>query len=180
MDVLQGINPAHSLCFSGHRPDRLPGRGEAGAPETQLLIAALRQSLIAAMELGKTTMLHGCMAGWDIICAEQVIALKEQFPQVRLISIAPYQTGFFIREECWTPEWISRAQEVFRQHDMGIKITKQYRPGIYYERNRALVDHSSELICYWDGGGSGTKYTVSQARQSGLAILNLHEGDAAV
>ena len=162
-----------TLCFSGHRPDRLPGKGWADEPEMQPLTAALRQALIAAIGRGKTTMLHGCMAGWDIICAEQVIALREQFPQIRLISVAPYQAGFFSREECWTPDWISRAREVFCQHDAGMKIAGQYRPGIYYERNRALVDHASELLCYWDGGGGGTKFTIGQARQKGLEIHNL-------
>jgi len=59
MDFLQTIDPAHSLCFSGHRPDRLPGRGEAGAPEMQPLIAALRQELIDAVGRGITTMNRG-------------------------------------------------------------------------------------------------------------------------
>ena len=173
MDELQDIDPDRALCFSGHRPDRLPGKGRADAPEMQTLIAALRQALIAAVGRGKTIMLHGCMAGWDIICAEQVLWLKRQCPQVRLISVAPYQAGFFSREECWTPDWINRAREVFSQHDAGIKIAGQHRPGIYYERNRALIDHASELLCYWDGGGGGTAYTVERAREKGLAIYNL-------
>ena len=85
----------------------------------------------------------------------------------------PYSAGFVSREECWTPDWISRARAVFRQHDIGIKIAGEYRPGIYYERNCALVDHASELICYWDGGGGGTKFTLGQARKNGLTIQNL-------
>jgi len=140
----------------------------------QPLLAALRRELIAAIEQrGKVFMLHGCMAGWDIICAEQVILLKEQYPHVRLISVAPYQVQFFSREPCWTPGWVSRARNVFSQHDMGIKIAGRYRSGIYYERNRALVEHSSEVICYWDGGGGGTKYTVERAKEKGLPVCNL-------
>ena len=173
MDVLQEIDPACALCFSGHRPNRLPGNGEADAPEMQHLITALRQALIAAVERGKTTMLHGCMAGWDIICAEQAILLKKQYPAIQLISVAPYKADFFCREKCWTPDWISRARDVFSQHNKGIKIAGHYRPGIYYERNRALVAHSSELICYWDGGSGGTEYTVISAKEKGLAVHNL-------
>ena len=173
MELLRGVDPARAICFSGHRPDRLPGKGEADALEMQPLIAALRQALIAAVGRGKTIMLHGCMAGWDIICAEQVLWLKRQYPQVRLIGVAPYQAGFFSREDCWTPGWIDRAREAFGLHDMGIKIAGHYRPGIYYERNRALVDHASELICYWDGGRGGTEYTVHRAEERGLLIQNL-------
>ena len=138
----------------------------------QHLTEALRQALIAAIGRGKTTFLHGSMAGWDIICAEQVILLKQQYPNIQLVSIAPYQTGFFSRETCWTPDWISRAREVFSRHDAGIKIAVHYRSSIYYERNRTLAAHSAELICYWDSGCGGTKYTVERAKEKGLALQN--------
>ena len=78
MDYFHEIVPEHTLCFSGHRPARLPGGGDLDAPEMQALTATLRNEIAAAIGRGKTVMLHGCMAGWDIICAEQVILLKEQ------------------------------------------------------------------------------------------------------
>lgn len=55
MEALNEINPAYSLCFSGHRPSRLPGNGDPDASEMQPLIAALRKELIAAIDRGKTT-----------------------------------------------------------------------------------------------------------------------------
>ena len=173
MEALNEINPAHALCFSGHRPSRLPENGDPDAPEMQPLIAALRKELIAAIDRGKTTMLHGCMAGWDLVCSLQVIELKKLYPQIQLISVAPYKSEFFSREKCWTPDWIKRAREVLSQHDMGVKVAEQYRSGIYYERNRVLVQYSSELICYWDGGKGGTKYTVDRGKNRGLIIKNL-------
>ena len=139
----------------------------------QALIVALRQELTDAVERGKTTMIHGCMAGWDLVCALQVIEIKKQFPHVQLVSVAPYAVHFFSKEKCWTPDWIERAHEVFRQHDFGISLAEYYRKGVYYERNDALITHSSELICYWDGGKGGTKYTVDRAAENGLAIINL-------
>ena len=173
-ELLKDIDPARAVSFSGHRPERLPGNGDPDAPEMQPLIAALRQELIAAVERDKTVMIHGCMAGWDIICGEKVIELKKQFPHVRLVSVAPYKTEFFVREKCWTPDWISRAREVFRQHDMGVKVAECYRKGIYYARNDLLIEHSSELICYHDGGRGGTKYTVDRAYGKGLTVRNLY------
>ena len=174
MNNLNSINPTHALCFSGHRPSRLPGSGDPASPEIQHLTDALQETLIAAIGRGKTTFLHGCMAGWDIICAEQVILLKEHYPHVKLVSVAPYQAAFFSRETCWTPDWISRARDVFSRHDAGIKIAGHYRAGVYYERNRLLVERSSELVCYWDGGSGGTKYTIERAGEKGLAVHNLH------
>jgi len=45
--------------------------------------------------------------------------------------------------------------------------------GRLFRGNRALVDYASEPLCYWDGGGGGTKFTLGQARQNGLDIQNL-------
>jgi len=113
------------------------------------------------------------MAGFDIFAAEQVIALKKRFPQIQLISVLPYKMNLFSREKCWTPDWISRAREIFSHHDMGVNVAERYRPGIYRERNRVLVDHSSELLCHWDGGGGGTKYAVGYAEREKVMITNI-------
>jgi len=173
MLIIQQINPASSVCFSGHRPDRLPGQGDPGAAETRKLTAALREQIESAVGRGKDTFINGLMAGWDVLAAEQVIALKGQYPHIRLATIAPYSAHFFTREKCWTPEWVTRAREVCRRQDIGVKIAEDYRSGIYYERNRALVEHSSELLCYWDGGRGGTAYTVDYALKKGREVVNI-------
>jgi len=38
MVALKDIDPALSVCFSGHRPDRLPGNGDPDVMEAQELI----------------------------------------------------------------------------------------------------------------------------------------------
>ena len=173
MHDLEGVDPDCAVCFSGHRPERLPGKGDRNVLEMNLLITALRQRLIVTINQGKTTFLHGCMAGRDIVCAEQIIILKKQHPRIQLISVAPYKAEFFSREKCWTPDWISRAREVFNLHDVGVKVADQYRSGIYYERNRILIEHSTELICYWDGGKGGTAYTIQYAKKKGVVVVNM-------
>jgi uncharacterized phage-like protein YoqJ len=174
--MLSEINPTHAVCFSGHRPDRLPGKGNPDNSDAQELAAALREHIENAVQRGKHTFLHGVMAGWDIFAAEQIISLKEKFPLICLVSVAPYREQFFSREKCWTPDWVSRAKEICRQTDIGRSLAINYRAGIYYERNRVLVDHSSELISFWDGGKGGTAYTVQYAQSKGLTICNLYEG----
>ena len=169
------MNRTRAVCFSGHRPDRLPGQGEPDEPETQKLAAVLLGHIENAIRSGKDVFINGLMAGWDVFAAEQVITLKKQHPHIRLVTIAPYSSHFFSREKCWTPEWVNRAREVFRQHDFGISLAEHYRFGIYYERNRALVDHSSMLICYHDGGKGGTKYTINRAIEKDLIVKNLYE-----
>ena len=54
-----------------------------------------------------------------------------------------------------------------------LPVPERYYPGVYYERNRMMIDHSSELICYHDGGRGGTTQTVRYARSKGISIYNL-------
>ena len=177
MVTLTEIDPATAVSFSGHRPERLPGKGDPDAPEMRKLTDALRQEIIAAVDWGMTAYLQGGMCGWDVVCGEQVIALKKEYPHIKLVTVAPYAVHFFSRESCWTPEWIDRAQAVFRQHDFGISLAEHYRKGIYFERNDTLIQYSSLLICYHDGGAGGTQYTVRKAMEKSLTIRNLYGGE---
>lgn len=173
MDILEQINPSLAVCFSGHRPDRLPGRGEPDAQETILLNDALRKYIGDAVKRGKDTFINGLMAGWDIMAAEQVIVMKEQYPHIKLVTVAPYSVHFFTREKCWTEDWVKRAKEVCRLSDIRVSLSEHYRPGIYYERNRVVVDYSSELICYSDGGKGGTQHTMQYAKEKEHTVYNL-------
>lgn len=169
------IDPACAVSFSGHRPERLPGHGNPGKQETQDCIAALQELIEGAINRGKYIFIHGAMAGWDIFAAEQVIILKEKHPGIILVTVAPYRAQFFSREKCWSPEWIERARKVFALHDMGEVVSEQYYRGIYYERNEVLINNSSELICFWDGGRGGTDYTVRYAQKKGVAVRNVYK-----
>jgi hypothetical protein len=62
---------------------------------------------------------------------------------------------------------------LFKRHDLGVRIAKCYRPGIYYERNKLLVDHSSELLCWDHGSSGGTKYTVDRAIEQHKPMINI-------
>jgi len=173
MDILNDLFREKSVCFSGHRPQRLPGRGEPDAPETRELAAALQRRISETVARGMDTFINGYMAGFDILAAEQVVVLKAKHPQIRLISIAPFSVRYYEHAKCWTDEWIIRANVICDLSDFSISLSEHYMHGIYYERDRELVDRSGELICYWDGGSGGTKYTMDYARSKGLIIHNL-------
>jgi len=57
------INPAHSICFSAHPPDRLPGRWKPGTQEMQALVTALRHAIETAIQRGMDTFLNDLIAG---------------------------------------------------------------------------------------------------------------------
>lgn len=46
---------------------------------------------------------------------------------------------------------------------------KQYKHA-YHHRNRLIVEACDELIAFWDGQSTGTKYTIGYARRMGKPV----------
>ena len=46
---------------------------------------------------------------------------------------------------------------------------KKYRHP-YHHRNRLIVEACEELIAFWDGKSTGTKYTIGYARRMGKKV----------
>lgn len=162
-----------TVCFSGHRPNNLPDYGDITKPA----MAALYQKLLDEIEIAilndKINFLHGSMAGFDIVAAKAVLQLKEKYPHIRLYSIVPFKHNFLQTKE-WETEWRRRAKAVFKQSDCVKCLEPKYSSGIYYRRNRWLVDHSSLLICYCISKSGGTKMTMDYAAKQNIPIINLN------
>lgn len=142
------------------------------------LCELLNRSIEQAYQRGRRIFLNGAMMGFDVLAAEQVIAAQKKFPDIKCVTIGPFQTGFFLRNG-WTPKWKRRAIEVFRCSDYGFSLYDNYFPGVYYRRNEFLVEHASELICYWDGGNGGTSYTCRYAQEK-IPVYNLATPDGLI
>ena len=49
-----------------------------------------------------------------------------------------------------------------------------------HKRNRHLVDNSSVCVCYLNRESGGTAYTVRYAKEKGLEIVNIVQGEKCV
>jgi len=167
-----------AICFSGHRPSKLPD-GNAS-----LLISDLERAIIFKIQQGKRTFINGCMAGFDILAGESVLKLRQIYPPILCVTVAPFRIGYF-KSKNWTADWKKRALEVYNASDMAFSLTEEYRPGIYYARNDFMLAHASGVVCYYTGRitgtkgkgdkGGGTQYTVNRAFDIDLDIHNLHK-----
>lgn len=149
-----------TLAFSGHRtyPDTAEGR------------AALTQAVQRFYRLGYRTFLCGMADGFDLCAAEAVAELKNTHPDIMLVGVVPFDRHRGAIKN------VGRYDSVTASTDVIITLSRRYYSGCYYRRDDYLVCHASALICYLDGSGSGTRYTVRKARQKGLAIVNLYRG----
>ena len=166
------LSSTQTAAFTGYRPQKLP---KGGSAEVQKYLSALlHRAIVRCIAQGYTTFLNGCMAGWDVLTAEAALALKPLYPQIRCVTAAPFRQGFFAAPH-WTPEWKRRVLQVYRQSDMAFCLSERYYPGVYFARNRFLVEHASLILCYFDGKPGGTRYTVGCAAAQGKTIINLAE-----
>lgn len=164
-------NKEQALCFTGHRSEKLPKTEE----EMKRLKLKLWEEIDKSIENGIDTFYFGGCYGWDLLCAEAVLnqrkIIRMDNPhQIRLIGVLPYEEQA-IR---WSEVNRETYYNTLAQCDEVITLYTHFQRGCYHERNRYMVDRSSEMICYYDGGTGGTAYTVKYAKQNNLKITNLY------
>ena len=150
-----------TLCFTGHRVIR---------SQDQHLEAWLMQALENLIRRGYRYFGAGGARGFDMIAAQQVIALKQQYPHIHLILALPFWNQYE-KEQGWSREEIERYHWIIEKASKTVYIGQTYAPGCYYARNRHLVDHSSLCLCYQYKNNGGTHYTTEYARQKGVPVI---------
>lgn len=155
-------------AFTGHRPTKFPW----GYHETDIRCTALRQILaeqIAKLaEAGYTDFLSGMAEGTDTWAALAVLALKKEYPSLKLHCILPCEG-----QADW---WSASARELYfsilDQADDVTYVSRAYNKSCMLKRNRYLVDHTTCLLAVYNGEQrGGTAMTVKYARKLGRKII---------
>ena len=164
---------AKVCCFTGHRPAGLPFGNNELSPDAERLKKALRIELVAKIKDGCETFITGCAQGADIICGELILELKkEEYPFIRLICATPYRG----QADRWSREWQDRYRVLLKAADEIVEVCPHYTASCFHQRNRYMVDHSTDVIAVYNGEESGgTAYTIKYAieRNKNLVIFNV-------
>lgn len=161
-----------TLCFSGHCSEKLPQSEE----KLEKLQKKLNEEIDKAIEDGVDTFYFSACYGFDLMCANVILSRKKlinldkaQF--VKLIAVLPYEE----QPVHWNEENRELYYTTLAKCDDVITLNSKYIQGCYNESNRYMVEHSSRLICYYNGSGWGIGYTVNYAEKNNLKITNLCE-----
>ena len=150
-----------ACCFSGHRDlpeDKLP-----------VVRSRIKQGILNFIDNGGKFFACGGAIGFDMLAAEEVLAVKKNHPQIQLILILPFPDY----TSKW-PEAEKRRLETIMEQSIYKYTGKEYHKGIYFARDRELVNGSDTCICYLSKKEhSGTRYTVNYALDKGLWITNI-------
>lgn len=163
-------NRNKTICFSGHRTEKLPENKE----ELDILRHMLIVEIDRFITQGYDIFMFGACYGFDLICAEQLLKRRQIVRYadpliIKLIAVVLFED----QAVRWKEQDRDKYFNILSKCDDVIILNKHYKSGCYYERNRYMVDNSSKLICYYDGSGGGTKYTVEYAEKQSVQIVNL-------
>ena len=151
-----------TACFTGHRQMDEP-------------IAVIESRLTGTVEsLIRRGYLYfgaGGARGFDALASEVVLKLKEAHPQIRLILVLPFDEQYR-QEKNWSRAEIEQYRRLKERASKVVVLAAEYSSGVYYRRNRHLVDNSSACIAYMNRANTGTSYTVNYAKSKGLEVVN--------
>lgn len=149
----------HRCGITGHRPHKI----SRDLNEVEKDIIKVITELINE---GFYTFVSGMAPGTDIIFAESVLKLKEQYPRIHLICAIPFP-GF---ENQWKDEWKDRYRNVLRKADITKFISEKYSFNCFQKRNAWIVDHTARMIAVYNGSPGGTQNTIQYSLKQGVKI----------
>ena len=161
--MIEILKKAQSVAFTGHR-----SIGKDRAQEVRDLV---RTKVRLLYMLGFRYFVSGMALGFDMLAAEEVIKLKGELSELRLVAVIPYRG----QSERWTFYQQQRYQRIMRDVDEKVVLSEGYYKGCLLKRNDYMLSKVSGVIAYFDGQPKGgTFYTFRNAKDSGLDIINLY------
>ena len=156
-----------TVCFTGHRPDKLKAVCGGDAQFLEAIRHELQNRILDAINDGYTTFLCGAAQGVDIIAGEIVLSLQELFPKLELVVVLPHPG----HGDSWNSAWKPRLRRILALSSTVVTVAKGYHAGCFLQRDRYMVDHASRLIGVWiPGSTGGTGYTIHYAEKKGLKL----------
>ena len=163
------MNRETTCSFTGHRPEKLPWRGDESDPRCLALKERLAAAVEDAYDKGMRHFMCGMARGADFYFCDAVLELRERRSGVTLEAVIPCEEQAARWSERERERWFSLVERC----DGETMLQHHYEKGCMLRRNRYLVDHSSMLIAVYDGMLGGTMYTLSYAMKRGLETVIL-------
>lgn len=112
--------------------------------------------------------------GFDMIAAEAVLQLKEQYEDMTLAAAIPFRA----QAEWFDPQDQLLYRELLKKADRVVMLSEKYYRGCYLRRDTYMVSRASMVIAYWDNVcNGGTYHTVKKAVETGREVINLFTGE---
>ena len=166
------IDKTKTVAFSGHRSFKMAAGDQTLFPDnadTSGLALRISKTIRQLYEAGYDTFLCGMAEGFDLMAGLEVLKLREEFPDIRLLAIIPFPG----QPNSFSPKIRETYDYILAESDSQTTICPCYSHDCFHRRNDFLVDNSSVLVCYYNGAKGGTAYTVKRALRYWTKIINI-------
>ena len=123
---------------------------------------------------GVTDFYNGGAIGFDMLCAETVIAIKAEHSDIKLHMLLPCPPEEQVKG--WNKAQIERYNNILQAANCVTVLSEHYTDDCMKQRNERLVELADYCICYCTNPRSGTGQTVRMARDKGIDVINLFSG----
>ncbi len=163
------MDRAHTCCFTGHRPEKLPWGADESDPRCAALKKRLGWELEEAYRLGYRHFICGMARGTDLYFCEAALALRDARPGVTVEAAIPCEE----QAARWREAERQRYFDLVGRCDLETMVQHHYDRSCMLRRNRYMVDRSSRLLAVYDGMLGGTMYTLTYAMKQGVETIIL-------
>nr|WP_268404293.1 SLOG family protein [Bacillus sonorensis] len=173
-----------TVCFTGHRPDKLGGYDMKNPTMLELKDKLLEVIEELITKDNKTRFISGGALGTDIAAFWCVHMLKKKYPVIENIVAIPFKNQDKIwpdEQKYWYQRMLESADEIVNVEEVDKYKTDDDNPGEFslakmQKRNEYMVDHSQAIVAVYDGRKGGTANCLYYAWRCylGHQIWRLH------
>jgi len=163
------LDREQSCCFTGHRIEKLPWRGNEDDPRCLDLKNRIDRAVRDAFKSGVTHFICGMATGCDMYFCEAVLALRDEKPDITVEAAIPFND----QAKGWSPELRRRHSLLVESCDFFTLVQHEYSQDCFMRRNKYMVDNSRLLIAAYNGLPGGTMKTMLYAHRQGVEIVEL-------
>ncbi len=155
-----------TVCFSGHRPKKLPFEGNENNIEVKMLMQKLYDEIDLSIKEGYTRFISGMAKGVDLWAAKYIVELKRRDYPLELVCAVPYKE----LAKSWKGTFKQDYDLIVDNADEIIYISEEYTFKCLLVRNKYMVDNSEKLIAMVSDYKSGTGQTIKYANKNKLEV----------
>ena len=148
----------HIVAFTGHRT--------YDGSANEILETTIRE----LYTLGARHFRVGMAEGFDLAAGEIIVELMSSDSSIILEACIPWPTF----DAHLDAKDRKRYNDILKHATIVRYSDNAYHPAIFRHRNDMLVEGSDTLVAWWNGGQSGTAYTVKRAKKLGINIKNIY------
>lgn len=158
-----------TCAFTGHRPNGFSFGYNEFSLDCINLKHAIHNAIRELHEKGIKYFITGCAMGVDMWAAEEVMELKKEFDDIKLLAAVPFEG----MEERWSDSFKERYRNIISNCDRVKYICNGYTKNCYLVRDRFMVDHADMILAVYDRKkrNSGTGYTVNYAMETEKPVV---------